>query len=149
MTVALEAMAELRRLRERVPGVTGSLVATLDGLLIAHDSGNVEPTGVAALTAAGLGLCQRIAATARHGDLQEFVLHSSAGYVAAYTAGPRALVTVLAAPETNVGRLHIEARVVAERVAAIVEVLDVLDFAEAGQDVSAPQQDSLPRRRAK
>ena len=62
----------------RLGQVEGSIVATTDGLVIAHDLGasetyGVEPDGVAALAAVSLGLSQRIADTASHGDLRETV----------------------------------------------------------------------------
>ena len=43
---------ELRRIRHNVPGVRGSIAATSDGLLIAHDVHDIEPTQIAALVAA-------------------------------------------------------------------------------------------------
>jgi hypothetical protein len=135
VSVTLEVLTELQRLRTRMPAVTGSLVATLDGLLIAEDTGDVEPEGVAALTAAAIGLGRRIAATVQHGDLHEVVIWSAGGCLGTYAAGPRALLAVLARADANAIRLNSEARTVAERVTAIIDVLDVLDFAElAGVD---------------
>ncbi len=152
MNVASEVLAEIQRLRQRVPGVSGTLVATLDGLLIAHDTTDVQPEGVAALSAAAIGLGQRIAATVRHGDVHEAVTRSSGGHVGAYAAGPRVLLTVLADATTNETRLGIEARLVAERIAAIVDVLDVFDFSDASTNASLEIPDvpprELPRRRA-
>ncbi|HET8662438.1 MAG TPA: roadblock/LC7 domain-containing protein [Micromonosporaceae bacterium] len=138
MSVEQEVLVEIRRLRDQVPGVLGSLVASFDGMLVADDTpSGVEPTGLAALAAAGLGLGQRIAATVHHGDLTETVVSATSGHVATYAAGNRVLFTVVASAATNVGLLHIEARQVAERVAAIVEVLDVED----GDDLFAPGAD--------
>lgn len=142
MTVATEVHAEIRRLRERVPAVTGSLVATLDGLLIAQDMTGVEPEGVAALAAAGLGLGQRIGATVRQGDMQEMVIHNAGGYVATCTAGPRALLVALAPASAHLERLMIEARLAADRVAAIVDVLDVIDFGDLDPGAAAVVQPS-------
>ena len=43
---------ELKLIRKNVPGVRGSIAATSDGLLIAHDIHDMEPTQIAALVAA-------------------------------------------------------------------------------------------------
>ena len=43
-----EVLAELRRLAEPDPPVDGSIVATTDGLVIAHDLGATETYGVRA-----------------------------------------------------------------------------------------------------
>ena len=44
--------AELQQIRAQVPGVRGSLAATSDGLVFAHDVPDVEPTQIAAISAA-------------------------------------------------------------------------------------------------
>ena len=49
-----DVLAEIRDLRP-VPDVTGVLVATVDGLLVAHDTRGIEPETVAAMSAAQLG----------------------------------------------------------------------------------------------
>ena len=67
--------AELRALRERVPRLTGALVASSDGLLVTHDlPAHIEPTGMAALAAAELSLSDRLAHTAQGGGFQEVVV---------------------------------------------------------------------------
>lgn len=111
-------LSELRALRERAPQLTGVLVASADGLLIAHDlPAHIEPSGMAALSAAQLSLSCRIAATADGGGFHEVVVRGSDGHVVVYEAGWASL-TVLAGPEANVGRLHLESRPVARAVAA-------------------------------
>ncbi|MGV9676059.1 roadblock/LC7 domain-containing protein [Nocardia sp. NPDC003482] len=110
-------LAELRALRERVPRLTGSLVASSDGLLIAHDlPDHIEPDGMAALAASQLALSYRLATTAHGGGFDEVVVQGSAGHVVVYAAGWSAL-TVLAEPDVNVGRLHLESRPVARAIA--------------------------------
>ncbi|WP_280205480.1 roadblock/LC7 domain-containing protein [Nocardia farcinica] len=111
-------LAELKALRERVPRLTGALVASGDGLLITHDlPGHIEPDGMAALTASHLALSYRLATTAHGGGFDEVVVHGTGGYVVIYTAGWASL-TVLADSAVNVGRLHLESRPVAPAKAA-------------------------------
>ena len=129
-----EVLAELHGLRRRLQYIEGSIVATNDGLVVAHDLGawntyGVEPEGVAALCAVNLGLSQRIADTASHGPLQETVIRGSFGQVVTYAAGDRALLTVLVRSEAELGPLHSDARQVAARVAALL--------ADAWQDDAA------------
>ena len=122
-------LAELQSLRGRLSHIQGSVVATTDGLVIAHDLGEsetfgVEPEGVAALSAVSLGLSQRIADTASHGDLRETVIRGAFGQVITYAAGERALLTVLARTPEEVADLHDEARQVAGRVATMLVEAD-------------------------
>ncbi|WP_245545960.1 roadblock/LC7 domain-containing protein [Nocardia higoensis] len=110
-------LAELRRLRDRVPNLTGTLVSSGDGLLITHDlPGHIEPDGMAALTASHLALSYRLSSTAHGGGFDEVVVRGSNGYVVIYAAGWAAL-TVVADSEMNVGRLHLESRPVARAIA--------------------------------
>lgn len=118
-------LAELRDLRSRLSDVEGSIVATTDGMVVAHDLGTaatygVEPSGVAALAAVNLGLGQRIADTASHGDLLETVIRGTFGQVVTYAAGERALLTVLVRATAEPSGLHEHARGVADRVAALL-----------------------------
>lgn len=43
MAVETDVLDELRRLRTRIPRLTGSLAATVDGLVLAHDVPDTEP----------------------------------------------------------------------------------------------------------
>jgi predicted regulator of Ras-like GTPase activity (Roadblock/LC7/MglB family) len=120
-----EVLSELRGLRARLAHVEGSVVATTDGMVIAHDLGasetyGVEPEGVAALSAVNLGLSQRIVDTASHGDLQETIIRGAFGQVVTYAAGERALLTVLIRSTADLGGLHAVAREVAGRVATLL-----------------------------
>jgi predicted regulator of Ras-like GTPase activity (Roadblock/LC7/MglB family) len=115
-----DILAAISPLRERLPDVAGVLVASADGLLIAHDTRDVEPETMAAMSAAHLGLGQQITQGGAYGEFQETVTRGERGYVATFAAGTHALLTVLASADLNVGRLHHEARPVAARVAALI-----------------------------
>lgn len=117
-------MAEIQELRGRLDQITGVVVATIDGLLVAHDADGgqaaTHPETLAAMSAAQLGLGQQIAALCRTGDFRESVTAASEGYVATFAAGPSALLTIIGGPELNIARLHHEARPVAARVGALI-----------------------------
>ncbi|MBU3065268.1 roadblock/LC7 domain-containing protein [Nocardia sp. NEAU-G5] len=110
-------LAELKALRDRIPQLTGTLVASSDGLLIAHDlPSHIEPSTMAAMAASQLALSHRLATTAHGGGFQEVVVRGTGGHVVVYAAGWASLI-VLASPEVNVGRLHLESRPVARTIA--------------------------------
>ncbi|MEV8515759.1 roadblock/LC7 domain-containing protein [Dactylosporangium sp. NPDC051484] len=102
--------AELARLRQAVPAITGCLVASTDGLLIADDAPALAPEGIAALAAACLGVSQRIADSAGHEEFQEVLIGGSGGYTAMYMADHGAVLVLLARADANVGMLHHAAR---------------------------------------
>ncbi|MFF8934376.1 roadblock/LC7 domain-containing protein [Streptomyces paradoxus] len=120
MAVETDVLDELRRLRTRIPRLTGSLAATVDGLVLAHDVPGTEPEGLAALTAAALGVAYRMTDAAARGDFRELLVRGAGGYVATYAAGTTAVLTLLAEDRVNVGRLHLEGRRSGARIADLV-----------------------------
>jgi predicted regulator of Ras-like GTPase activity (Roadblock/LC7/MglB family) len=113
-------LAVLRELRDKVPKLNGSLVASKDGFLIACDlPDGIEADGMAAITATGLSLSDCVAGTASEGEFEEVVIRNGGGHVVIYAAGPSAALAVLAAPDVSVGRLHLEARPAARAIARL------------------------------
>jgi|SRR5579875_1168146 len=111
------ARTELRRIRENVAGVHGSLAATSDGLLVAHDLPGLEPTQIAALVATTLALGSRVTLATGRGEFRETVTRGSDGYLAVYAAGSTAIVAVVGTTGMNVAMLHYQVREVIERIA--------------------------------
>jgi predicted regulator of Ras-like GTPase activity (Roadblock/LC7/MglB family) len=116
-----EVRDELGRLRSRMPDVTGLLAATVDGMVVAEDAPTIEPEGFAALTAAALGVALRLTDAAGQHTFREQLIRTGHGYIVTYAAGDRFVLTVLAGPRINVGRLHLEARRCG---AALAQLLD-------------------------
>lgn len=116
-----EILAELRRLRARVPQLGGALAASVDGLVLAHDSAATEAESVAALTAAALGVAQRLSDCTGQGGFRELLVRGEDGYVATYAAGDAAVLTLIAESRVNVGRLHLEARRSSLRIAELID----------------------------
>ncbi|NJP48805.1 hypothetical protein HCJ93_01610 [Streptomyces sp. SBST2-5] len=121
MAVETDVQDELRRLRTRIPRLTGSLAATVDGLVLAHDVPGTEAEGLAALTAAALGVAHRVTDAAARGEFRELLVRGALGYVATYAAGTAAVLTLLADDRVNVGRLHLEGRRSGARIAELVD----------------------------
>src|SRR6185312_3858266 len=93
-----------------LPELTGSVLATADGLVVAHDAHDIEPDSIAALAAAHLALARRFAHAVSHGELRESVVECDGGYITSYTAGPNALLTVVTSGNANLAMVHLEAR---------------------------------------
>ncbi|MGW3492481.1 roadblock/LC7 domain-containing protein [Streptomyces sp. NPDC001020] len=116
-----EILAELHHLRARIPQLTGALAASVDGLVLAQDTPGIEAEGVAALTAAALGVALRMADATGQGDFRELLVRGVHGYVATYAAGRSAVLTLLAQDRVNVGRLHLEGRRAGTRIGELVD----------------------------
>jgi uncharacterized protein len=108
---------ELRLIRERVPGVRGSVAATADGILIADDVHDLEPTQIAALVAAMHAVAVRITLSTDSGQLRDVITRASDGYLAVYAVGSAAIVAVLGTTELNIAILNYQTRSIIDRVA--------------------------------
>jgi predicted regulator of Ras-like GTPase activity (Roadblock/LC7/MglB family) len=108
---------ELRLLRKNVPGIRGSITATSDGLLVAHDVHDLEATQIAALVAAMHAVAVRATLSTQCGQFREVITRGSEGYLAVYAAGGAAIVAVLGTNDLNVAMLNFQSRKMIERVA--------------------------------
>ncbi|MFE6821678.1 roadblock/LC7 domain-containing protein [Streptomyces sp. NPDC057690] len=140
MAVETEVLNELHRLRTRIPELTGALAAGADGLVLAEDMPDVQPEGLAALTAAALGVGRRMVDLADRGEFRELLVRGAGGYLATYAAGPSAVLTLLADDRANVGRLHLEGRRGGARIAALLAARSMDDGPVVhGGEPAAPQ----------
>jgi predicted regulator of Ras-like GTPase activity (Roadblock/LC7/MglB family) len=123
LAIALAAARlQLADLRLRVPGVRGSILAGVDGLLITHDlPGVVEPHDLAALSATTFGLGRQSALVLGQSPFRDATLRSEGGYFTVYAVNDRTLMAVLGDSGLNVARLHIEARPTAGRLAELLK----------------------------
>jgi uncharacterized protein len=117
-------LEELDALRKRLPELTGSVLATADGMVVAHDAHGIEPDSLAALAAAHLALARRFAHAVGHGELRESVVECDGGYITSYAAGINALLTVVTTGNANLAMVHLEARRSVHRLVSLM-TLDV------------------------
>jgi hypothetical protein len=107
------------QLRQAIPELTGVMIASEDGLAIAHDFSDAQAARVAAMAATALGLGRRILTTTELGDLGEAVIRGTGGHLVIYSAGNVGVLVVQAPSSANLGLIHLEARSAAKKVAAI------------------------------
>lgn len=113
--------AELRNLRDSVAGVTGTVLAAVDGIPIIADADDyIDPAKISALAAADLGIARQAAEMTGKGTLSQTVVFGSDGYMAVYAVGRLALMVVLGDKGLNIGRLIFESRPVIERIGTIL-----------------------------
>ena len=101
-------LAEMRALQEKVTGITGTAVASRDGLIVREDTGGVDPDNLAALAATWLALAQRMSQEAGQGTLREALTRSVGGYVAIYAVGAKAVLVLIGDEGLDIQGLHRE-----------------------------------------
>jgi uncharacterized protein len=120
-----DLVTEMRDLRAQVPGVTGTLVATFDGQLMAADLGprvdpGVDPGSVAGMAAASIGIARQVAGLTRQGTFGQAVTRASRGHVAVYAVGNIALLAVLGDERLDVDALYRKSQPALGRLRAIL-----------------------------
>lgn len=110
--------AELRTLRAMITGIEGSLVATSDGLLLAHDIPDLEPARLAALVSTTLSLARQAVRETGRGEFREALARGTAGYLMVYAAGSNAVVAIIGDAQLNVAMMQYQARETIERITA-------------------------------
>lgn len=119
---------ELAALRHQVTGVSGCVIAGVDGLLILHDTmASAEPNDIAALAAGAHGISRTCGAALQQGAFSEVTIRNQGGYLAVYAVGDLALLAVIGDSGLNIARLHLEARPVTTRLAAMLSIQTVQD----------------------
>lgn len=104
----------LAALRDKVMGVSESVLATADGLLVATDAETVHPESVAAVAAATLSLGKRMAQQGETGTLRQVIAQCSGGHVLVVAVGDRALLAVVADEGLDLAAFQREAPAVVE-----------------------------------
>ncbi|GAA1834513.1 hypothetical protein GCM10009836_10970 [Pseudonocardia ailaonensis] len=106
-------------------GVSGALVATPDGMLVASDfrgmatgAGGAEPEVVAALSAAAAGLGAQFANVLLLGEASSTVVQGARGCVAVQQLPGRGVLVLFGNDGPNVARLHLAARQAVPRIEA-------------------------------
>lgn len=109
-TVERQAHGSLVALLTSVPHLTGAVLATVDGRVVASVLDDHDPDATAAIVASAKGLADRLAEFAGKGTLQELVVRSSSGYIVIYAVGDRGVLTVFTKAAGNLALLHLRAR---------------------------------------
>ncbi len=112
----------LRSLQAAAPDIEASAIVSADGLVIASAlRTDIEEDRLSAMSAAMLGLGERIAAELGRGGLQQVYIKGEAGFVLLTRIGREALLTVLAPQEAKLGLIFLEMRRAAEDLVKLVE----------------------------
>jgi predicted regulator of Ras-like GTPase activity (Roadblock/LC7/MglB family) len=97
-------------MRRSIPELHGVMIASTDGLSIAHDFPEAEAEKIAAMAATALGLGKRITERTNLGELHEAVVRGDYGYLVVYSAGEKAILVMSGPITSNLGLMRIEAR---------------------------------------
>lgn len=111
----------LRTLTTNTPDVEAGAVVSSDGLAIASAlPQGTDDDAYAAMSAALLGLGERISSELKRGDLETVLVRGDAGYVFLSRCGPEAVLTVLATRQAKLGLLFLDVQRAARELAPLL-----------------------------
>jgi uncharacterized protein len=123
-----ELQKKIETLRAAIPELRGVLIASNEGLPIAHSiAGGADPARVAAMAdriaamaAAAVNLGKRVSESLSLGALIEISVTGTEGQIFLYWAGIKGVLAVIAPKGGNAGLVHLEARDVAKGVGELL-----------------------------
>ena len=109
---------EIENLCSAIPELHGVLLASADGLPIAHSLTNgSDPTRLAAMAVAASNLGIRVTEAIGTGTVSEVNVRASDGDLFVYSLNGKAVLAVLGPKGANAGLIHLESRTTAEQLA--------------------------------
>ena len=111
----------LRELQASSPDTEASVIVSVDGLSIASAlPQEVEEDRVSAMSAAMLGLGERITSELGRGSLEQVYIKGEKGYVVLMSVGKEAFLTVLARKHAKLGLILLDMRRAAEDLSKLI-----------------------------
>ena len=108
---------QIEALRAAIPELKGVLLASNEGLPIAHSLTNgADPNRLAAMAAAATTLGRKVSENMHGGALSEVSIQAEEGALFVYSAGSKAILVVLSPQGGNAGLIHIESRDAAKQI---------------------------------
>jgi hypothetical protein len=109
---------EIESLCSAIPELHGVLLASADGLPIAHSLTNgSDPTRLAAMAVAAANLGIRVTEAINTGTVSEVSVRASDGDLFVYSLNGKAVLAVLGPKGANAGLIHLESRTTAQQLA--------------------------------
>lgn len=119
-TKSEELAAVIASIREAIPELYGVMIASVDGLAVAHDLPEADAERIAAMAATALGLGSRITERTNLGTLAEAVIRGTEGNLVVYSAGTDAVLVLTGPLESNLALMRMEARVAAVQINSLL-----------------------------
>jgi predicted regulator of Ras-like GTPase activity (Roadblock/LC7/MglB family) len=111
----------IKQLASNTPDLEASAVIDNDGLMIASALGaDVDDDAVAAMSAALLGIAERISSELRRGSFEMVMTRGNEGYVILVRCGRDAVLSVMASGSAKIGLIFLDVKRTAVEVAKLL-----------------------------
>ena len=119
-TALVDANTALANLYSSVPLMRGSVLASVDGRVLAAEFDDSRKDAIAAVVASGFALGGKLGEIIGSNGVEEMTVRTADGFVCLFSVGDRAVLAAMAMPDANVGLLNLRAREAAESLSGLV-----------------------------
>lgn len=121
MSRADQIQKAIKTLSNNTPDIEAAAVIDNDGLIIASAlAADTDEDSVAAMSAALLGLGERIVQELKRGDFEIISLKGTEGYIILSRCGPEAVLSVLADKKAKLGLIFLDVSRSAKEIARLL-----------------------------
>ena len=111
----------IKQLSTTTPDVEAAAIVDNDGLIIASSlPQGIEEEGVAAMTAALLGISERIASELSRGEFEMVMIKGGQGYAVITRSGPESVLAVLTTQNAKLGLIFMDVKRTCKEIARIL-----------------------------
>jgi len=111
----------LRTLSSTTPDIEAAAIVDNDGMMIASSlPSDIAEDSVAAMSAAMLGLGERIVSELKRGQFELVSLKGKEGYVILVRCGPDAVLSILAGASAKLGLIYLDSARTAKEIARLL-----------------------------
>lgn len=119
-TKSEELAAVISSIHDAIPELFGVMIASIDGLAVAHDLPEGDAERIAAMAATALGLGSRISERTNLGALNETVVRGAKGHLVVYATGSDAVLVLTGPLDSNLTLMRLEARVASVQINSLL-----------------------------
>ncbi len=119
-TKSEQLAAIIASIHDAIPELYGVMIASVDGLAVAHDLQEADAERIAAMAATALGLGARISERSNLGTLTETIIRGTQGHLVVYSAGTDAVLVMSGPLTANLTLMRIEARVATVQISSLL-----------------------------
>jgi predicted regulator of Ras-like GTPase activity (Roadblock/LC7/MglB family) len=119
-TKSEELAGVISSIHDAIPELFGVMIASIDGLAVAHDLSEGDAERIAAMAATALGLGSRISERTNLGALAETVVRGAKGHLVVYATGSDAILVLTGPLDSNLTLMRLEARVASVQINALL-----------------------------
>jgi len=116
-----DKLIELLQGMQKIGDISGSIVVSRDGLVIASNITKIDADTFAAMSAAMQGAAETAASELKQGEVDQIIIETRNGKIISTGAGAKAILVILTSRSINLGLALLEMGKAAEKISSVLK----------------------------